>query len=66
MIEEKLMLRAISSAKLALKNDEVPIGAIIVKDGKIIASGYNTREKKQNALCHAEIRIYRNFLRCRM
>jgi len=33
----------------------VPIGACIVKDGKIIASGYNTREKTQNALHHAEI-----------
>ncbi len=34
---------------------DVPIGAIIVKDGKIISSGYNTREKDQNVLGHAEI-----------
>ena len=35
--------------------DEVPIGAVIVKDGKVIASAYNTREKDQIATHHAEI-----------
>lgn len=49
------MSQAIKQAKLALKHDEVPIGAVIVKDGKIIARGYNKREKEQNALLHAEI-----------
>ena len=46
---------AIKEAKKALAKDEVPIGAVIVKDGKIIARGHNIREKSQNALKHAEI-----------
>ena len=46
---------ALSEARKALKKDEVPIGAVIVKDGKVIAKGHNRREKSQNALRHAEI-----------
>ncbi len=49
------MHEAIKEAKKALKNDEVPIGAVIVKDGKIIARGYNKKEKNNDATCHAEI-----------
>lgn len=39
----------------SLENNDVPIGAVIVKDGKVLAFGYNTREKDQNVLGHAEI-----------
>ena len=46
---------ALQQAKIALKHDEVPVGAIIVKDKKVIAKAYNRREKKQNALYHAEV-----------
>jgi tRNA(Arg) A34 adenosine deaminase TadA len=35
-----------------------PVGAVVVSDGKVIARGYNKREKKQNALAHAELRSY--------
>ncbi len=49
------MKHALSRAKAAEKCDEVPIGAVIVKDGKIIATGRNMRETKRNALHHAEI-----------
>ena len=49
------MKQALARAKNAEKSDEVPIGALIVKDGKIIASGRNMREGKRNALHHAEI-----------
>lgn len=49
------MSKALLCAKKAEKIDEVPIGAVIVKDNKIISTGYNTREKSQNALDHAEI-----------
>lgn len=49
------MLEALKLAKKAYDKKEVPIGAIIVKDGKIVAKGYNTREKTQQALNHAEI-----------
>lgn len=46
---------AISLAKQAAKQGEVPVGAVIVKDGKIIASGRNRMKEKKNALAHAEI-----------
>lgn len=49
------MLEALKLAQSAYNKGEVPIGALIVKDGKIIAKGYNTREKTQQALNHAEI-----------
>ena len=49
------MKEAIKEANKALALDEVPIGAVIVKDGKVIARGYNKREKSQSALGHAEI-----------
>lgn len=46
---------ALKEAKKANKKDEVPIGAVIVKDNKVIAKGYNMREKSKNAINHAEI-----------
>ena len=49
------MLEALKLAQTAYNKGEVPIGAVIVKDNKIIAKGYNTREKTQQALNHAEI-----------
>ncbi len=49
------MEKAYSLAKKAYKKGEVPIGAVVVKDGKIISTGYNKREKSQNAIDHAEI-----------
>lgn len=39
----------------SLENNDVPVGAVIVKDGMVLAFGYNTREKDQNVLGHAEI-----------
>ncbi len=53
---EIFMHRAIDEAKKAFELDEVPVGAIIVRDGEIIASAYNTREMDKNALHHAEIK----------
>lgn len=49
------MEEAIALAEKALSKGEVPIGAVIVHNGKIIASGFNKREKTKNALHHAEI-----------
>lgn len=54
-MDKKFMLEAIALAKEAASLGEVPVGAVIVKDGKIIAKGKNEREAKQNALSHAEI-----------
>ena len=51
----KMMKEAYKQAQKALLKDEVPIGAVIVKDGKIISRAYNLRETKQEATKHAEI-----------
>ncbi|MFS0645387.1 tRNA adenosine(34) deaminase TadA [Siminovitchia sp. 179-K 8D1 HS] len=53
--EEKYMKIAIEEAKKARLIGEVPIGAIVVLDGKIIAKASNRRETEQNATAHAEI-----------
>ncbi len=49
------MNEAIQQAKLALMINEVPVGAVIVFDGKVIASGFNKRESNHDPLGHAEI-----------
>ena len=53
--EEKFMRKALNLAKKAYALDEVPVGAIIVKDGVVLASAYNKRESKNDATAHAEI-----------
>ena len=53
--EEKFMKAAIREAKKAEKIQEVPIGCVIVSDGKIIARGYNRRNIDKNPLAHAEL-----------
>ncbi len=50
------MREAIAEAQRACALDEVPVGAVIVREGKVIARAYNTRERDKNALCHAEIK----------
>ncbi len=52
---EKFMKEALKEAKKAYDKEEVPIGAVIVKDGKIIARGHNRRETTKQACAHAEI-----------
>lgn len=49
------MYKALEQAKLALKYDEVPIGAVIVQDNQIIARGYNKKVINKNTILHAEI-----------
>lgn len=53
--EEKFMKKAMALAKKAYEKDEVPVGAVIVKDGKVISSAFNTRETSFDATNHAEI-----------
>lgn len=53
--KEYFMREAIKEAKKAEAITEVPIGAIIVKDGEIIGRGYNQRETTNRAVSHAEI-----------
>ncbi len=54
-MQEKYMSEAIKEAEKAFELDEVPIGAIIVKDDKIIARAYNMKNSLNNVLKHAEI-----------
>ena len=54
-MDSRFMLRAIALANEALAAGEVPVGALVVKDGKIIGEGRNAREEKMSALSHAEI-----------
>lgn len=55
MSDEKFMQAAINEAIKAREIDEVPIGAVIVLNGEIIAKGYNLRETSQQTLSHAEL-----------
>lgn len=52
---EYYMNAAIGRAKTAAKRGEIPVGAVIVCNGKIISGGRNSRETSKCALCHAEI-----------
>lgn len=52
---DKFMKSALKCAEKALQDGEVPIGAVVVLDGKVIARGHNRRTKKQIATAHAEI-----------
>ncbi|MBQ6626614.1 MAG: nucleoside deaminase [Ruminococcus sp.] len=54
-MREKFMSEALKLAKEAFLEGEVPVGAVVVKDGEIISTGRNRREKSKNALSHAEI-----------
>ncbi len=54
-VHEKYMDKAIALAKKAYIQGDVPIGCIIVYDGKIIARGYNKRNLKKTTLAHAEL-----------
>ena len=52
---EAFMRAALKQAEAARRKDEVPVGAVIVRDGKIIARGHNTREGGKNPCAHAEL-----------
>ena len=53
--DERYMRLAIKQAEKAGLSLDVPVGAVIVKDGNVISAGYNRREQQKNALMHAEI-----------
>ena len=55
MTHEYYMLLALKEAKKAYEADEVPVGALIVQDGKILARGYNQVERLNDPTAHAEI-----------
>ena len=55
MTDRQAMLLAIKNAKSAAADGEVPVGAVVLKNGKVIGEGRNRREKDKNAVLHAEI-----------
>lgn len=55
MMDERFMQMAIEEAKKAREIDEVPIGAVIVYNNEVIATGFNLRETTQTTLSHAEL-----------
>ena len=59
----KMMDEALFMAKKAFSEDEVPIGAVITKNGKIIAKAHNTSEAQKDCTCHAEINAIKSACR---
>ncbi len=57
--DTEFMRVAIEEGRQALANDEVPIGAVLVKDNKIVARAHNRRESWQDPTAHAEILVLR-------
>ena len=58
--DREYMQMAIELAEQAASDGEVPVGAVLVFDGKVAGVGRNRREKNKNALCHAEIEAIHN------
>jgi tRNA(adenine34) deaminase len=52
---EPWMRLALAQAKLAPAHDDVPVGAVVVRDGTVIGSGHNERERRQDPTAHAEM-----------
>ena len=61
--DEKFMREALRQAEKAYRLEEVPIGCVIVHDGKIIARGYNRRNVDKSTLSHAELNAIRKAAR---
>ena len=55
MNDEQFMRLALEQAKIAYERDEVPVGAVVVKDGRVIACASNTRNASHSAVEHAEL-----------
>jgi len=53
--KNKFMKAALKEAKKAFDKEEIPVGAVIVKNGKIISRAHNSKESSKNACGHAEI-----------
>ena len=57
--DEKWMQIALNEANLALNENEIPVGAILVKNGKLIAQSHNQPIKTNDPTAHAEIQLLR-------
>jgi tRNA(adenine34) deaminase len=62
-LDEHFMRLAIREAERALEHDDVPVGAVIVSDGEMLASGHNERELRQDPSAHAELLAIREAAR---
>ncbi|MGN1357463.1 MAG: tRNA adenosine(34) deaminase TadA [Succinivibrionaceae bacterium] len=60
MTDEEFMAIALEEAKIAFQEDEIPIGAVLVKDGRIIARGHNRTITLKDPTAHAEIQALRS------
>ncbi len=60
LADQLYMQEALEEAKIAFEKDEVPVGAVLVYQGKIIARGHNSVEKEKDVTCHAEMVCIRN------
>ena len=58
-IHESMMLLALEEAKIAAAEGEVPVGAVMVRDGEVIASAHNLREQSSDPSAHAEMLVIR-------
>jgi tRNA(adenine34) deaminase len=54
-IDERWMRDAIAEAQLAVAHDDIPIGAVVVHGGAVIARGHNERERREDPTAHAEM-----------
>ncbi len=54
-MNEFFMKKALEEAQKAFELDEVPVGAVVVRYGEIISTGFNLRESQKDALAHAEL-----------
>ncbi len=61
--EDYFMRLALREAELALEHDDVPIGAVIVRDGEVIGTSHNEREVRQDPTAHAEVLALREAAR---
>jgi len=59
-VDEKFMLLALEQARLALDAGDVPIGAIAVSEGRVVAVAHNERELKKDPTAHAELIVLKN------
>ncbi len=56
-MENLFMQIALEEARLAAEAGEIPVGAVLVRDGEVIAKSHNRREERQNAISHAETEV---------
>ena len=54
-IHERYMRLALEQAKLAAQLDEIPVGAVVIRQGEVLGRGYNLRQSRHSALAHAEV-----------